>query len=68
MITRGIAKSSKRKQKLYKKFLKNRTSEKEINFNKNRRLFESLKQMSKQFFYSNQFIQFHGNAKRRDDL
>ena len=30
-ITRDIAKSSKRKQKLYEKFLKNRTSENEMN-------------------------------------
>ena len=30
-ITRGISKSSKRKQKLYEKFLKNRTSDNEMN-------------------------------------
>ena len=30
-ITRGIAKSSKRKQKLYEKFLKDRNSENELN-------------------------------------
>ena len=31
-ITRGIAKSSKRKKRLYEKFLKNRTSENEMNY------------------------------------
>ena len=42
-ITRGIANSSKRKQKLYEKFLKNSTSENEMNYKNYRRLFESAK-------------------------
>ena len=46
-ITRGIAKSSKRKQKLYEKFLKKRTSKNEMNYKNYRRLFKSVKRKSK---------------------
>ena len=50
-ITRGIAQSSKRKQKLYKKLLINCTRENEMNYKNYRRLFKSVKQKSKIFFY-----------------
>ena len=54
-ISRGIGKSPKRKQKLYEKFLKNRTSENEMNSKNYRKLFESVKRKSKkQFLYSKQ--------------
>ena len=52
LITRGIAKSSKRKQKLYEKFLKNCTSENEMN---SKRI---CKTKVKKIFYSKQLIQF----------
>ena len=41
-ITRGIVKSSKRKQKLYEKFLKRRTNRNEENYKNYKRLFEPL--------------------------
>ena len=41
-ITKGIAKSSKRKQKLYEKFLKNRSIQNEKIYKDNRKLFETI--------------------------
>ena len=58
-ISRGIAKSSKRKQKLYKTFLKNCISENEMSYKNYRRLVEFVKRKSKKLFYSKQLIQFH---------
>ena len=46
-ITKGIAKSSKRKQKLYKKCLKHRTQETELAYKSYKNLFESLKKKAK---------------------
>ena len=63
-ITRDIAKSSKRKQKLYEKFLKNCTSENKRNYKNFKRLFESVKRKSKKIFYSKKLIQFQGDAKK----
>ena len=63
-ITRGMARSSKRKQKLYEKFLKNHTSENKMNYKNYRRLFESVKRKSKRNFYSKQLIQFQEDAKK----
>ena len=60
-ITRSIAKYSKPKQKLYEKFLKNRTSVNEMNYKNYRRLLESVKQKSKKIFHSKQLMQFQGN-------
>ena len=60
-ITRSIAKYSKPKQKLYEKFLKNRTSVNEMNYKNYRRLLESVKRKSKKFFHSKQLMQFQGN-------
>ena len=52
-ITRGIIKSSKRKQKLYETFLKNRNSTNKENYKTFTRLFESIKQKSKKNYYHN---------------
>ena len=51
-ITKGIAKSSKRKQKLYEKFLKHRTRETELAYKSYKNLFESLKKKAKKKYYS----------------
>ena len=55
-ITRGIAKSSKHKQKLSEKFPKNHTSGNEMNYKNYRRLIESVKRKSKRNFYSKQLM------------
>ena len=48
-ITTGIKKSSKRKQLLYRKFLKNRNSGNESEYKNYKKLFESVKQRSKTY-------------------
>ena len=54
-IAKGIAKSSKRKQKLYEKYFKRRNNE---------NLFESIKRRSKQNYYSEKLLRFKYNSKK----
>ena len=63
-ITNGIAKSSKRKQKLYEKFLKHRTQESKQIYKDYKNLFEIIKRKSKKQFYSEKLMKFQGNAKK----
>ena len=63
-ITRGILKSSKRKQKLYEKLLKNRNSVNKENYKTFARLFESIKQKSKQNYYHNLLINYENDMKK----
>ena len=49
---KGIAKSSKRKQKLYEKYLKRRTNDTETAYKLYKNLFESIKRRSKLNYYS----------------
>ena len=51
-LTRGIKKSSKRKQKLYIKFLKNRNSKNELEYKNYKKLFESIKKHAKKNYFS----------------
>ena len=67
-ITNGIAKSSKRKQKLYEKFLKHRTQESKQIYKDYKNLFEIIERKSKKQFYSEKLIKFQGNAKKHDPL
>ena len=52
-IKRGIAKASKREQKLYEKFLKNHILQNEINYKHYWKLFTFAKRKSKIFFAPN---------------
>ena len=63
-ITNGIAKSSKRKQKLYEKFLKHRTQESKQIYKDYKNFFEIIKHKSKKQFYSEKLIKFQHNAKK----
>ena len=63
-IINGIAKSSKRKQNLYEKFLKHRTPINEANYKAYKNLFETIKRKSKKRFYSEKLIKFQGDAKK----
>ena len=63
-ITCGILKSSKRKQRLYEKFLKNRNSANKENYKTFARLFESIKQISKKNCYHNLLITYEYDIKR----
>ena len=61
---KGIAKSSKRKQKLYEKYLKRRTNDTETAYKLYKNLFESIKRRSKQNYYSEKLLKFKYNSKK----
>ena len=63
-ITKGIVKSSKKKQRLYEKFLKNRTPKNEETYKTYKNLFETIKRRSKKKFYSEKLQKFEGDAKK----
>ena len=63
-ITKGIAKSSKRKQKLYEKYLKRRTNDTETAYKLYKNLFESIKRRAKQNYYSEKLLRFKYNSKK----
>ena len=67
-ITSGIAKSSKRKQKLYEKYLKRKTLRNEENYKNYKRLFESIKQKSKTKYYSERLSKYQNNVKKTWDV
>ena len=60
-ITKGIAKSSKGKQKLYEKYLKKRTNDTERAYKLYKNLFESIKRRAKQNYYSEKLLRFKYN-------
>ena len=62
-ITKGMAKSSKRKQKLYEKFLKNRSIQNEKIYNNYGKLFETITMKSKWRYYSEKLLKFQAAAK-----
>ena len=64
-MTKGLQKSSKRKQKLYDKFLKSKTNENEKKYKTYKSLFESLKNMSKKINYSRNLDSCKQNVKKK---
>ena len=60
-IMKGIAKSSKRKQKFYEKYLKRRTNDTETTCKLYKTLSESIKRRSKQNYYSEKLSRFKYN-------
>ena len=62
--TKDIAKSSKRKQKLHEKFLKNRSIQNEKIYKDYRKLLETIIMKYKQKYYSEKLLQFQGDAKK----
>ena len=67
-ITRGIIKSSKRKQKLYEKYLKRKTPRNEGIYKDYKRLFESIKHRSKRNYFSERLHKYHNNVKKTWDI
>ena len=63
-MTKGIAKSSKRKQKFYEKFLKHRTRETELAYKAYKNLFESLKEKAKKKYCSEKISKYKHDAKK----
>ena len=64
-ITRGTAKSFKRKKKNYMKtFLKNRSIQNEKIYKDYRKLFKTITMKYKRKYYSEKLLQFQGDAKK----
>ena len=64
LITKGIAKSSKKKKRLYEKFLKNRIPKDEETYKNYKNLFETIKRRSKKKINSEKLQKFKGDAKK----
>ena len=62
-ITKGITKSSKKKQKLYETFLKKRTPQNEQKY-KNYNFFKTIKKKAKKIYYSNKLLKCTGDIKK----
>ena len=62
-ISKGIAKSSKKKQELYKKYLKNRNLQNLATYKTYKNVFETIKRKSKKNYYSEKILSFKGDAK-----
>ena len=67
-MTKGLLKSSKKKQRLYTKFLKNKTYENENKYKKYKNLFEKLKKQSKKHHYNELLRNSVGNSKKTWDI
>ena len=63
-MTKGLLKSSKKKQKLYEKFLKHKTYSNEMKYKNFKNLFEKTKKQSKKLHYSKLLEQHNGNTKK----
>ena len=62
-MTAGLVRASKKKQKLYIKFLKNKTFQKEQKYKKYAKIFERAKEMAKKQYYSNVMVKHQHNLK-----
>ena len=67
-MTKGFLKSSKRKQKLYEKFLKKRTTRNESIYKAYKSLFESLKRKSKKIYYTRRLENYQNDIKKSWDV
>ena len=67
-MTKGLVKSSKKKQRLYEKFLKNRNLEEELNYKQYKTLSKSLKKKSKKNYYSDLIDSYKYSIKKRGML
>ena len=63
-MTEGLIRSSKRKQKLYDKYLGKRTYENEKAYKTYKRIFERIKKKAKKDYFSKRINKFQGNSKQ----
>ena len=63
-ITLGIRKSSKRKQRLYEKFLKTRTAKSEAEYKTYTNMFETIRRKSKRKLLFPKILEKENNAKK----
>ena len=66
-MTKDLQKSSKRKQKLYDKFLKSKTNENENKYKTYKSLFEIFKEKSRKFYYARELDSCEQNMKKTWD-
>ena len=64
MDYKGITKSSKKKQKLYERFLKKRTPQNEQKYKNYQNLFEIIKKKAQKIYYSNKLLECNGDIKK----
>ena len=67
-FTAGLRKSSRKKQKLYEKFLKNRTWKNEKNYLTYKKRFEKIKLTAKKNYYNQQTCKYKNNTKKTWDV
>ena len=63
-MTKGLVKSSQKRDRLYENFLKNRNPEKELNYKQYKTLFKSLKKKLKKNYYSDIIDSYKYNIKK----
>ena len=63
-IAKSIAKSSKKKQKIYEKYLKKRNPLNLATYKTYKNLFETIKRKSKKNFYSGKILSLKGDSKK----
>ena len=64
-MTEALVKSSKKKQRLYERFLKDGNPENVLNYKQYKTLFESLKKKSKKNYYLDLIDSYKYNIKKR---
>ena len=62
-VTKGILKSRKTKNKLYKKFIKNPNERNELIYKTYRNKFNKIKNAAKKYYYNKEFNEHKGNLK-----
>ena len=63
-ITKGIKKSSEKKQRLYSKFLKKRNGKTKKEYQDYKKRFESIKNRSKKLYFSKLILKYKNNIKK----
>ena len=63
-----MAKPSKKKQKLYERFLKKRTPQNEQKYKNYKNLFETIKKKAKKIYCSNKLLKCTGDVKKHGML
>ena len=63
-VTKGIAKFSKKKQRLYEEYHKKRKPEYEKAYKNYKSFFESIKKKSRKLYYYEKLLKLQGNAKQ----
>ena len=67
-MTTALLKSSEKKQRLYEKFLKNKTCKNEKKYKDYKNMFENLKKQAKKNYYIDRFKESTGNARKKHGI